>query len=54
MVVDVEIKYRGKVVTSDDIGFINRLICDHPDDSRRALSKRLCLAWNWVQQNGTL
>lgn len=51
---ELEIKYRGKVVTSDDIGFINKLICDHPDDSRRALSKRLCLAWNWVQQNGAL
>ena len=51
---ELEVRYRGKVVTSDDIGFINRLISDHPDDSRRALSKRLCLAWNWVQPNGTL
>jgi len=52
--VELEIKYRGKLVTGDDIGFINRLISKHPDDSRRALSKRLCLAWNWVQPNGTL
>jgi hypothetical protein len=52
--VELEIKYRGKLVTNDDIGFINRLISDHPEDSRRALSKRLCLAWNWVQSNGTL
>jgi len=51
---ELEIRYRGKVVTGDDIGFINRLIADHPNDSRRALSKRLCLAWNWVQPNGTL
>ena len=51
---ELEIKYRGKVVTADDIGFINRLISEHPDDSRRGLSKRLCLAWNWVQPNGTL
>ncbi len=51
---ELEIKYRGKVATSDDIGFINRLISDHPDDSRRALSQKLCLAWDWVQPNGTL
>ena len=51
---ELEIKYRGKLVTGNDIGFINRLISDHPEDSRRALSKRLCLAWNWVQPNGTL
>lgn len=54
MAVELEIKYRGKIVTGEDIAFINKLICDHPDDSRRALSKRLCLAWNWVQQNGML
>jgi hypothetical protein len=52
--VELEIKYRGKIVTSDDIGFINNLISDYPDDSRRGLSKRLCLAWNWVQPNGAL
>ena len=51
---ELEIKYRGKLVTGNDIGFINRLISDHPDERRRALSKRLCLAWNWVQPNGTL
>ena len=51
---ELEIKYRGKVVIADDIDFINRLISEHPDDSRRGLSKRLCLAWNWVQPNGTL
>ncbi len=51
---ELEIKYRGKLVTGNDIGFINTLISEHPDESRRALSKRLCLAWNWVQPNGTL
>lgn len=48
------IRYRGKVVTSDNIAFINRLIDENPDDSRRALSKKLCLAWSWVQPNGAL
>lgn len=51
---ELEVRYRGKIVTGDDIGFINGLISDHPDDSRRALSKRLCVAWNWVQPNGML
>lgn len=48
----VEIKYRGKAVSAKDIDFINRLIADHPNDSRRALSVRLCREWNWVQANG--
>ena len=33
---------------------INKLIAENPDDSRRALSKKLCEAWNWVQPNGQL
>ncbi len=49
-----EFRYRGKIVTSDDIAFINQLIGNNPDDSRWALSKKLCLAWNWVQPNGVL
>ena len=47
-------KYRGKVVTGDDVAFINRLISENPSDSRWALSKKLCRAWNWVQPNGAL
>ncbi|MCK4431327.1 MAG: DUF4338 domain-containing protein, partial [Candidatus Aminicenantes bacterium] len=49
---DLEIKYQGKVATSDDVKFIKKLIDDNPNDSRRCLSKRLCEAWNWVQPNG--
>lgn len=44
----------GKVATGDDIAFINQLIGENPNDSRWALSKKLCLAWNWVQPNGAL
>ncbi len=47
-------KYRGKVLTGDDVAFINRLISENPSDSRWALSKKLCRAWNWVQPNGAL
>ena len=47
-------RYRGKVITGDDIAFINQLIGENPDVSRWALSKKLCVAWNWVQSNGAL
>jgi len=51
---DVVLRYRGKEITETDIAFINRLIAAHPGDSRRALSKRLCEAWGWMQPNGQL
>jgi hypothetical protein len=47
------LRYRGKTVTRQDVAFIRSLIADHPGDSRRKLSRRLCRAWNWVQQNGS-
>ena len=50
----LQFKYRGKVVTSGDLTFISQLIDENPSDSRWALSKRLCRAWNWVQPNGAL
>lgn len=52
--VDAIISYRGRVVSEEDISFINELIAAHPDASRRNLSKKLCEAWNWVQPNGQL
>jgi hypothetical protein len=48
----VVLKYRGRTVTDADVVFIQRLIAAHPTASRRALSKKLCEAWNWVQPNG--
>ena len=50
----MDIKYQGKVATRQDIEFIRKLIAENPQDSRRALSKRLCRAWNWTQANGAL
>jgi hypothetical protein len=49
---DVRLSYRGRVVTDADVAFIGQLIAAHPAASRRALSKALCVAWNWVQPNG--
>ena len=51
---DGEIRYRGVIAGTEDVEFVRRLIAKNPSDSRRALSKRLCRAWNWVQPNGTL
>jgi len=46
------IKYRGKNYSTEDISFIKELIASNPQDSRYALSLKLCKAWNWVQPNG--
>jgi hypothetical protein len=49
---DGTLTYRGRVVTDADVAFVNKLIAEHPAASRRALSKKLCQAWGWVQPNG--
>jgi len=47
-------RYRGRIITSEDISFIHQLIVLHPQASRRALSAKLCEAWQWRQANGAL
>ena len=49
-----EVKYRGRVITSEDITFIRQLIAENPGASRRQLSAQLCEAWQWKQANGAL
>ena len=51
---DAVLSYRGRVITEADVAFIRELMAAHPSDSRRALSKKLCEAWDWRQPNGTL
>ena len=51
---DLKVKYQGRIANTEYIEFIKRLIAENPNDSRRALSKKLCEAWNWVQPNGVL
>ncbi len=48
----VMLEHRGRRMTAADVGFIRELIAAHPGASRRALSKKLCEAWGWVQPNG--
>jgi hypothetical protein len=47
-------RYRGRVITAEDISFIRQLIASHAGMSRRALSAKLCEAWQWKQANGAL
>jgi Domain of unknown function (DUF4338) len=47
-------RYRGRVVTAEDILFIRQLIAQNPGLSRRRLSAILCEAWDWKQANGAL
>ena len=44
----VILRYRGREITGDDIRFIAQLIARNRGASRRELSKKLCLAANWV------
>jgi len=50
----MEWKHRGRIITADDIVFIQQLIDAHPGMSRRKLSAKLCEAWDWRQANGAL
>lgn len=47
-----EWKYRGRVITTEDIAFIRRLISENAEASRRVLSAKLCEVWQWKQANG--
>jgi len=50
----VVLRFRGRCVTEEDVALIRALIAAHPGASRRALSRLLCEAWNWRQENGAL
>jgi hypothetical protein len=50
----VEFRYRGRKISQEDILYIRALIEQHPQESRRTLSPKLCEAWQWRQANGAL
>jgi hypothetical protein len=50
----VEWKYRGRVITAEDIAFLRQFLADHSGLSRRKLSAKVCEAWQWKQTNGAL
>jgi len=50
----VQYKYRGRVITPDEIVFLREFIAANSSLSRRKLSARVCEAWDWKQANGAL
>ena len=50
----VEFRYRGWQISQEDVRYIRALVEQHPKESRRTLSTKLCEAWQWRQTNGTL
>jgi hypothetical protein len=51
---DAVLRYRGREITNEQVGFIRALMAQKPEASRRALSIELSRAWGWVQPNGAL
>lgn len=51
---DVLLSFRGREIRAGDVAFLRELIAQNPTLSRRALSAKVCEAWNWVQPNGQL
>ena len=48
------IVYRSRPISKEDISFIRKLMTEHPEDGRYALSRKICQVWNWAQLNGQL
>jgi len=51
--VEQVLRYRGRAITPDDLTSIRALMAADPGLSRRALSLKLCDAWQWTQPNGS-
>jgi len=49
-----EWRYRGRVITAENIVFIRAFIEANSGASRRRLSALLCETWQWKQANGAL
>lgn len=46
------LRFRGRAITASHVEEVRALITAEPGISRRALSFRLCEAWDWRQPNG--
>ena len=49
-----EITFRGRTIGAQEIQFIQDLIDSNPQMSRCALSREICIQWDWRQRNGFL
>ena len=50
---ELDLRYRGRVATTEDLELINALMAGSPSDSRRKLSIKFCKEVGWVQPNGS-
>ena len=46
--------YCARSISPDDIETIRALISQDPNLSRAALSRKLCVLWQWLKPNGEL
>jgi len=51
---ELNLKYRTRIATTEDVELINALMADNPGDSRFKLSVKFCKEVDWVQPNGKL
>lgn len=51
---DAILTYRKRVITPDDLSFVRKVIDEHRSEGRSSISRRLCEAWDWRQENGQL
>jgi hypothetical protein len=46
------VRYRGREIRVEQVGFLRDLIARTPGATRRALSLKVCAEWGWAQPNG--
>lgn len=44
----------GRTITPEEVEAVRKLLQDHPDWSRRRLSREVCAAWDWRNAKGEL
>jgi len=49
---DAVLRYRGRLITVEDVAQIQSLVTAQPAASRYALARQLCARWQWRQPNG--
>jgi len=51
---DAVLRYRGRLITAEDITQLQALVVAQPAASRYALARQVCELWQWRQPNGRL
>jgi len=46
------ITIRGRSLTAEDIEFVRKVVSESRTEGRTRISRKLCLAWGWLQANG--